>query len=1591
MRKTVTVLFCDLVGSTALGERVDAESARDVMGRYRAMAQQVIEGHGGHVAKFIGDGVMALFGVPDVAVDDAERAVATGLGLQRGFLPLGELISDRYGVEVGLRVGVNTGELVIADADADIVGDVVNTAARLEGACTPGQVLVGEGTWRLSRSAIRYEPFGHLELHGKADAVATFRAVDEALAIDESTTPFVGRDAELSRLEQVYRDAVVERSVRLATVIGAPGVGKTRLSQELRRSIADEAMIVDLRCERAGSATFTPVADLLRVVAGIDDSTDTGDTISGIRDLLSHLDDADRVAALLGGFVGAAPMRSTEEVFFAVRRLVEALGRRQPFVVVIDDIQWAEPLMLDMLEYLAEWVQDSPVMVLGLARPELRDIRPTLTEQSRRVADSISLDGLDARATVELAAQLVGAGSLPNDLVARLSESTEGNPLFVRELMKMLVDDGVITETDGTWELTIDAEAVAVPPTIQSLLATRIERMPTEERRLLEYASVVGPDFSLAAVAAIGAPGDIGPLAPTLERLRRKELVAPTGTYWGNEPLFRFHHVLIRDAAYRRLLKGTRAELHVKVGAWTEETAASIVGEHEVTIGYHFEQAHEYRRQLNIEDDETRAIGRRAAELFSTAAGRALARDDVAAAGSLATRAVRRLEADAEKLPELLMLGCEAWLAFGDVASARYLLKQLTDLAVDDLRLAAWAACFNSQLVLLTEPERLHEADAEAAAAAERLRELGDDAGEAKARLIRAGALARLGHIGESEDELDLALTAARRGNDARRVAAVLGAAPVAALWGPSPLSHAGGRCLDVIRLVRISTGSPGVEAISTRCQAVIEALRGRFHTARTMLAEAHATVEELGLRHGLLETELYSGIIELLAGDPIAAEPHLRTAYGGLGRLGIGADAGQAAAYLSRALLLQGRLDEADELAADSATLAGQNPQTAIVSRTAQAEILVARGQLVDALHVAEAAVELAAGTDIVIDHANANVALARVRLAAGDVTGAQRARDAAVALYDAKGATVDLGDLMKIGATVAPMRDGQRSEVHDDTSPGDHEAWTEADRLGRQCWYDFCLDAATWAASLSPDIEVHDRRPVARETVVGREAVTAVYPPGSVELRRVETVATRGDHLVLFHTVVAVPDGTEAELLLIQRWTNEGLLDLSCRFAPNDRAGAIAELDRLYLDDREANGITRYRVRRLAVAGAGLSNRDVDHALSWLDEAAELVDHRHVGGSNLDLAGMRGDLNSWLARQVSLVPWIARVRGDDLVASWVEVHVELTGPEGVAEVAVAHLVLHTNLDTGLIMRIDLFTDDQLDEAHAQFDEAGHDLADRHQLSNVAALVVLEANSYWRIRRRAAFARSFADEVEISDSLGTLTVGDRAQLDDPVVARRCGLGVARCRVMAIRGDRFALLEHRDDELDEPIHCFVVAEVDADERLVTVAAFDRDSLAEAVRHLGYRWLESAEFRHREVAELSIELTHANSTSNGEWARRFLSEDCAFVDHRRLGWPTGDKASMIEIIQASAHTRGASVNPEVLAINDGGRLISLVTWTTSESGELVFAATPAISVMQVRDGQISAIELFAEDELAAARVRFDELTEPPAPKEQATDA
>jgi tetratricopeptide (TPR) repeat protein len=863
--------------------------------------------------------------------------------------------------------------------------------------------------------------------------------------------------------------------------------------------------------------------------------------------------------------VGDVVSASPQDAFLAVRRAIEALAAERPVVLVLEDLHWAEPLVLDLVEHLVEWTQNGPVLLLALARPELRELRPALVETASRAALVTVLEGLDATDSERLACDLLETDELPPALVGRILAGSEGNPLFVREVVRMLVDDGVLRRQGEQWRPTIEVDAISVPPTIQSLLAARVERLPADERTVLEVAAVVGREFFRGAVAELVSAPIRRDLDVVLERLRQKEMVEPEGTYWIDEPVLRFHHVLLRDAAYRRLLKEVRAELHERYAQWLDAKAGQVA-ENDEMLGYHLEQAHQYRVELGLFDDHTTLLGHRAAERLAAAGRRALDRDDLPAAAGLLGRALARMDGDDPDRASLLIDRCEALLSTGSLADGSLALAELEGLAAGSPRLRAWASCFSAQLAVLTDPGQLQETAAIVERAAVELAKLADAAGAAKAHAVHASALARLGRVAETEAALDRALAAAREAGDTRRATAVLAGAPLAALWGPSPVARASGRCLDVVRVLRITTSATTVEATSLRCQAVLEALRGRTDAARRMLASARRSLEELGHRHGLLSTEMFAGLVELLADEPTAAEKALQRAHEGFLELGAGADAGQAAALRARAVMAQGRTAEAEQLTIDSERLGGADLKTAIAWRAVRAEALARRGAIDDALALARAAVALAEPTDALLDQADTHVAMATILQLAGrtDEAGASVAR--AADLYERKGATVPAqrAHALLSAPIAAPPQDVQDAG---------ERRWVSANAGSRILdeLLAFVL-AGEWdrlAARTAPSFEQVDHRSVSagRLDAAGwHESLRQIIRLGVTAIDH-DVIATRGDRLQLGRIVFSgqTRDGDRGEVVILSvtEFDAQDRVLSAHDFDPEDLVAALHELD--------------------------------------------------------------------------------------------------------------------------------------------------------------------------------------------------------------------------------------------------------------------------------------------------------------------------------------------------------------------------------------------------------------------------------------------
>ena len=501
-RKIVTIVFSDLKGSTAMGEKLDSESLREVMTRYFDAMSAELERHGGVVEKFIGDAIMAVFGLPTVNEDDALRAVRAAAGMQRAQAVLNDELERHWGVRLTVRTGVNTGEVVSGDPTAGqrlVTGDAVNVAARLEQAAGAQEVLLGDLTYRLVRDFVDVEEVEPLELKGKSERVPAYRLV----GVREDTerqrrldAPMVGRDAELEQLENALADAVESRRCRLVTVVGEAGVGKSRLIDEFVRSVEARATFVRGRCLPYGDGiTYWPLAEAVRQVSGIVERDTTEAAREKLAALAGDADVEERMAAAMGLSPTSFP---AAELTWGARKLFESLARSQPLVVLFEDIHWAESSFLELIEHLVSSADDASILVVCSTRHELVERLPewsTVLGSSR-----IELERLTAAQTSAVADHLLGGTGLDERIRGRIVDSAQGNPLFVEQLLSMLVDEGLIRFESGSWHAAADIEDVSVPPTIQALLAARLDRLTTDERTAIEPAAVIGQTFVTDAV-----------------------------------------------------------------------------------------------------------------------------------------------------------------------------------------------------------------------------------------------------------------------------------------------------------------------------------------------------------------------------------------------------------------------------------------------------------------------------------------------------------------------------------------------------------------------------------------------------------------------------------------------------------------------------------------------------------------------------------------------------------------------------------------------------------------------------------------------------------------------------------------------------------------------------------------------------------------------------------------------------------------------------------------------------------------------------------------------------------------------------------
>jgi class 3 adenylate cyclase len=946
VRKTVTVLFADVVASTALGERLDPEALRQVVTRYFAEMAEVLERHGGTVEKFVGDEVMAVFGVPAVHEDDALRAVRAAAAMHERLRALNEELEATWGARLAIRIGINTGEVMAGDPSAGhgfVTGTAVNIAKRLEQAAEPGEILLGDATHRLVRHAVTTTPIGPISLRGKRDAESPQR-LEEVGARGDAVArhldvPLVGRTRELGRLSAAYERAVEDRTPQLLTLVGHAGVGKSRLAGELFRQVEHAATVLVGRCVPYGEGvTFWPIRELF-----------PDEPLEGTND----------------------------EIFLRIRRRLEALARERPLVVCFDDLHWAEPAFLDLVQYLRGWIQGVPLLLLCLARPDLLERR----------ADWLTADGEALRLGPLLPAEtsaLLDYLDAPAGARKLISEAAEGNALFLEQMVALAAEQ---------------RSSITVPPSIRALLAARLDRLEPAELAVMECASVVGREFTLRAVSSLLPTGLEARAGALLLGLARKELVRPDPTDEGG---FQFWHGLIREAAYERISKHRRAELHAR---HAEELAAAAA--ERVLVGYHLEQAALLRRELGpgLQDAQTDELATRGGRLLGEAAARALDRGDVSAAQTLLRRALALLSEHAELRLELERLLARTLWAIGEIDDADTLLAAVVAGAqrAGDRR-TEWAARLDrAQRRGMTGVAPAHELADVAAAAAAAYEELGDDAGLARTRRALAAHAFRAGAYGLAQADSTRALEHAQRAGDAGEEARSADLLCSTLLFGPAEAAAAARRCRE---LLERSRGNLLLEANVAASLSGLEAMLGRFEEARALYAQSRQIFGELGLRVSLAGVTQISGPVETLAGDLVAAERELRQGYEILSSANARSLLAPQAAMLASALVAQGRPAEAAPLLAQANESLGSGDLVAqIVVLTARAYLAIAEDDHRRAVAEARGAVTTGEATDALNLLADAWVALALAGPDAGDGgAGFERALE----LYERKGNTV-------------------------------------------------------------------------------------------------------------------------------------------------------------------------------------------------------------------------------------------------------------------------------------------------------------------------------------------------------------------------------------------------------------------------------------------------------------------------------------------------------------------------------------------------------------------------------------------------------
>jgi hypothetical protein len=870
-------------------------------------------------------------------------------------------------------------------------------------------VLVAGSTARLVRDAAVLEAVEPLDVKGKTEPVAVHRLVAVHAGAPGTArrmdSPLVGRSRQLGQLRQAFEEVVADRVCHLFTVLGPAGVGKSRLIQEALSQIDVGALILRGRCLSYGEGiTYWPLIDVVRDALGGSDGVDLAESISTlISSDPSASEVASRVTAVIGADAGLSA--TAEEIGWAIRRLLEGLARERPVIVVLDDLHWAEPAFLDLVDQLTDWSRDAPILVICMARPELLDVSPGWGG-GKLHATTVALEPLTSAEVEHLVDNFLVGGDLDDTLRHRIDEAAGGNPLFVEETLAMLVDDGLLRREDGRWVSTGSLDEFAVPPTIQALMAARLDLLDDADRLLLGRASIVGLSFYLGALRELTPEPERGDVAGRVRQLLRRDLIRPDASDVAGEEAFRFHHVLLRDAAYQMLPKEARAELHERFADWLD--AHPGLADLDEFAGYHLEQAHALRLELGPEDEEDRSLAARAADRLSVAGKRARDRGDFRGSENLHRRAAAlRGPTDPMRARELLAI---AWSLVGRDHEAEAIPWFEEALAasktVGDRGAEIQASLGEVFTRTFVAPEGgVPLLDAMLDTMIPELEELGDEAGLAIAFLLRSQVAWMNCRFTDAKAECDRALASARAAGDGQWVLVATTTRGVASLLGSAPVSE----IADILDQVDAEAVTfPSLRPFASAGRGSMLAMLGRFDEARRSSDEAMRLATELwgSVYPGMNEAR---SRIESLAGDHEAAESFLQTAYEVLVGLGNVANASTLAGVRGRVFLRLGRSDDARRWAGECRdTTASDDVINQHLWRSVEAVLSAREGQLDESDRLIGEAVEWADRSDDLIERAELCLDEAEIHQRAGRDGQARAALERARELFRRKGVTV-------------------------------------------------------------------------------------------------------------------------------------------------------------------------------------------------------------------------------------------------------------------------------------------------------------------------------------------------------------------------------------------------------------------------------------------------------------------------------------------------------------------------------------------------------------------------------------------------------